>query len=78
VTFYVFFIILHRILSSYDFFAIAISFKLVNEAEELLPGVTKDTLAKTEHKWLRGKMSVKERQKVIDYYSKRYGEKGEY
>ncbi len=63
----------------HGFYDIAEKFyiELVKEAEELLPGVTKDILARTEHKWLEGKMTAEERKKVIDYYSKRYGDKGE-
>ena len=47
---------------------------LVKEAEDLMPGVTSDILAKPEHKWLKSGMTDEERAKVIDYYSKRYGE----
>ncbi len=63
----------------HGFYDIAEKFyiELVKEAEQLLPGVTNDILEKTEHKWLKGQMTPEERQKVIDYYSKRYGKKGE-
>lgn len=62
----------------HGFYEIAEKFyiELVKEAEDLLPGVTEDIIAQTEHKWVKGDMSDEERKKVIDYYSKRYGEKG--
>jgi len=43
------------------------------EAEALLPGVTAEARAMEDHRWLRG-LSPEERQKIQDYYQKRYGE----
>ncbi len=48
-------------------------FELVPEAEELLPGVTKDIIAQDQHKWLKG-ISKEEREKIMKFYEKRYGE----
>jgi len=44
-----------------------------DEAERLLPGVTKEARAKDDHKWLQG-ISSEERDKIKSYYEKRYGE----
>ena len=43
------------------------------EAEALLPGVTADARAMDDHKWLQG-LSKEEREKIQQYYQKRYGE----
>jgi len=60
----------------HGFYEIAETFyiELVKEADELMPGVADDILAKPEHKWLKSGMTDEERVKVINYYSKRYGE----
>ena len=43
------------------------------EAEALLPGVTAEAKAMDDHKWLQG-LSKEEREKIQQYYQKRYGE----
>lgn len=43
------------------------------EAEALLPGVTADVRAMDDHKWLQG-LSKEDREKIQQYYQKRYGE----
>lgn len=43
------------------------------EAEKLLPGVTAQARAMDDHRWLQG-MSKEEREKIQQYYQKRYGE----
>jgi hypothetical protein len=47
--------------------------ELIPEAERLLPGVTKEILARLEHKWYVGKMTTEEREKITEYYRRRYG-----
>jgi hydroxylamine dehydrogenase len=47
--------------------------EFLDEAEALLPGVTKDVRAREDHKWLQG-ISKEEREKIKSYYEKRYGE----
>ena len=47
--------------------------KFLPEAEELKPEITKEIVARDEHKWLRG-MTKEEIQKQIDFYRQRYGQ----
>ena len=46
-------------------------FELVPEAEHLLPGVTKEIMERTDHKWLNQKLTKEEREKVLKF-SKKY------
>lgn len=43
------------------------------EAEALLPGVTAEVKAMDDQKWLQG-LSKEDREKIPQYYQKRYGE----
>jgi hydroxylamine dehydrogenase len=45
----------------------------IPEAERLMPGVTADLRAMDDHKWLQG-LSKEERERIKQYYQKRYGE----
>lgn len=47
--------------------------KFLPMAEELLPGVTKEVLARAEHKWKQG-LSPEERKKIMEFYQERYGQ----
>jgi len=49
--------------------------EMVHQAEELLPGVTDEILARPEHKWFREKLSPKERAGIKNYYQRRYEQK---
>ena len=59
----------------HGFYEVAKTFytEFLPEAEALLPGVTADVKAMDDHKWLQG-VSKEEREKIKDYYQKRYGE----
>ncbi len=48
-------------------------FELVPEAEELLPGVTKEILQRDAHKWIKG-INKEERGKILQFYKERYGQ----
>ncbi len=58
----------------HGFYEIAERFymEMVHEAEELLPGVTDEILARPEHKWFKQKLTPQERKGVRDYYKRRY------
>jgi hypothetical protein len=47
--------------------------EMVPEAEHLLPGVTDDILVREEHRWFSGQMTAEDREKVTEYYRRRYG-----
>jgi len=59
----------------HGFYEVAKTFytEFLPEAEALLPGVTAEARAMDDHKWLQG-VSKEERQRIKDYYQKRYGE----
>ncbi|MGE5190409.1 MAG: ammonia-forming cytochrome c nitrite reductase subunit c552 [Gemmatimonadota bacterium] len=59
----------------HGFFEVAERFymELLPEAEELLPGSTEFILSQDQHKWKKG-MSPEEREKILKFYEKRYGE----
>jgi hypothetical protein len=44
----------------------------ISEAERLLPGVTKEIMARPEHKWFWEKMSLEEREEMNQYHKRRY------
>lgn len=44
----------------------------ISEAERLLPGVTKEIMARPEHKWFLGEMSLEERENMMQYYKEKY------
>jgi len=46
--------------------------EMVHEAEDLLPGVTDEILARPEHKWFKQKLTPEERKGVRDFYKRRY------
>jgi len=46
--------------------------ELVPEAEKLRPGITDDIMQRPEHKWFAGTMTKEERQKINEYYQKKY------
>ena len=62
----------------HGFYEIAERFymELVHEAEELMPGVADEILARPEHKWFREKLSPAERKGIKEYYRRRYDQKG--
>ena len=47
--------------------------KLLPEAEELKPGISKKVLKGDYHKWRRG-LSKEEMKKLLDFYQQRYGQ----
>jgi hypothetical protein len=59
----------------HGFYEVAQSFytEFLPEAEHLLPGVTAEVRAMDDHKWLQG-VSKEERERIKEYYQKRYGE----
>ncbi len=59
----------------HGFYEVAKTFytQFLPEAEALLPGVTADARKMDDHKWLQG-LSKEEREKIQQYYQKRYGE----
>ncbi len=46
--------------------------EFVEEAEHLLPGVTKEILSRPEHKWFSEGLSEKEREAITSFYDKKY------
>ena len=59
----------------HGFYEVAKSFytEFLPEAEALLPGVTAEVRAMDDNKWLQG-LSKEDREKIQQYYQKRYGE----
>ncbi len=59
----------------HGFYEVAKTFysELLPEAEHLLPGATAEVRAMDDHRWLSG-LSKEERQRIQQYYQKRYGE----
>ena len=45
--------------------------EFIPEAEELMPGVTKEAMSKPEHQWIKG-LSKEDREKIKEFYQKRY------
>jgi hypothetical protein len=46
--------------------------EFIPESERLLPGVTKEIMARPEHEWFLGQMSPEERTNMIQYYKEKY------
>jgi hypothetical protein len=44
----------------------------IPEAERLLPGVTKEIMARPEHEWFLEEMTQEEREQMIRYYKEKY------
>ena len=59
----------------HGFYEVAKNFysKFLPMAEELLPGVTEEVLARAEHRWIKG-LSPEERKKIMEFYKERYGQ----
>jgi hydroxylamine dehydrogenase len=59
----------------HGFYEVAKQFysEFLPQAEQLLPGVTRDARAMADHKWLEG-ISKEERERIEKYYQSRYGE----
>ena len=47
--------------------------EMIAEAEKLLPGVTRDILERTEHRWFQEKLSKEERDSITAFYKQQYG-----
>ncbi|MEW6203561.1 MAG: multiheme c-type cytochrome [bacterium] len=59
----------------HGFFEVAERFyeEFVPQAEELMPGITDDTLKEDQHRWKKG-MSKEERDRIKKFYEERYGQ----
>jgi len=47
--------------------------EMIAKAEKLLPGVTRDILERTEHKWFQEELSKKEQDSITAFYKQQYG-----
>jgi hypothetical protein len=46
--------------------------ELIPEAEHLMPGVTKEILARPEHRWFTTELTSEEREEISNYYENDY------